>query len=695
MTSQTEKNLPVVQSGTNVAGNQTRVTGDYYICHGPVTIQSSCQNDSHIANQLQGTTCTCRMLTQPSTDGDTSGVVQETESSEAGQSSSYNSGYFLRGHKHKLKHSDDEDGQPPQKRRRGGDNGNVHHNCHQKEQPSTATHEGKRMKKSGKLKLSSIPNFAYNAITVRLNLMSTDTLKVCKMLLKQDVKGFGIQQNEINGMQSGEDFVMLMESKNLLHPDNLCFLQIVLYQVEKCSVLQKVKRYAKAVADDVSEYAKNRDGQPITMFITKNAPPNGTKKVKFRIAGHAKHTKNKQVKAFIIRVANSLGMKPHQINLIGQERGSVVYILQIPVRAVSRLQDAVMQKADWLIDNKVLGVHIEGEAYREVMKPVKEEEVPKETDVDQRSDSDRRVKETSSSDTKDKTVEPLWKKILQTRQVIFSDEEEEELDTEDIEVKQEEIQEEESDIEQEEQDSEDEEVDTEEEEDTVEDQKCKYMNGDEMKKPYPGQLLGHLIPLSREKDDMYRMSQEWKFDTVEDLGGCNGVCPCGHRGIRYKHYIRNVFTREVTHVGSKCIDLFGRNLKRIRKVSQTLIRDGFVGRCHKIMIKKGLAQFAILRDDSKIVKCAKKYFKMGPIRRHCGNSIVSVTIPSSLNWSEVKKLKVGKDYRIWAKMLSKENNLELQLLKFKCWANEKLKFKHWTRHVSTLTTHHYQLTSAA
>ncbi|XP_072050065.1 uncharacterized protein [Amphiura filiformis] len=203
--------------------------------------------------------------------------------------------------------------------------------------------------------------------------MSTDTLKVCKMLLKQDKQGCGIQQNEINGVQSGEDFVELIESKNLLHPDNLCFLQMVLIMVEQCSVLQKMKKYAMDMLEDVAKYAKIREGQPITLFITKNEQPDGTMKVEFKIEGHAKHTKNKQVKAFITRVAKNLGMEPHQINLTGQFNGCVGIILQIPKGAVSRLRDAVMQKADWLIDNKVLGVHIEGEPYREVMRPLKEE----------------------------------------------------------------------------------------------------------------------------------------------------------------------------------------------------------------------------------------------------------------------------------------------------------------------------------
>ncbi|XP_072036662.1 baculoviral IAP repeat-containing protein 1f-like [Amphiura filiformis] len=281
---------------------------------------------------------------------------------------------------HKRKHSDDGDDQPPQKYQRSGDgdatdNGNAHHNCHL-EQPrteSTAAQKEKRKKKTGKLKLASIPNFPYNSIIMKLNRMSAHALEDCKILLRQDMQGFGIQQDEINQVQSGDGFVKLMESKNLLHPDNLCFLQILLFHVEKDSSLEEVKIYANSVLENVAEYAKNRDGQPITLFITKNNQPDGTRRVELRIEGRAKHTKNKQVKAFIIRVAKNLGMKPHQINLIGQGRGSVILILQIPVCAVSRLRDAVTQKADWLIDNKVLGVHIEGEAYQEVMSPVKQE----------------------------------------------------------------------------------------------------------------------------------------------------------------------------------------------------------------------------------------------------------------------------------------------------------------------------------
>ncbi|XP_072042301.1 uncharacterized protein [Amphiura filiformis] len=94
----------------------------------------------------------------------------------------------------------------------------------------------------------------------------------------------------------------------------------------------------------------------------------GTKRVEFRIEDFTKYI------SFITKLAKNLGMKVHKIKLIGQERVRMVLILQIPEgAAMSRLRDAVKRKADWLKSNKVLGVHIEGESYQEVMMPLEKE----------------------------------------------------------------------------------------------------------------------------------------------------------------------------------------------------------------------------------------------------------------------------------------------------------------------------------
>ena len=89
--------------------------------------------------------------------------------------------------------------------------------------------------------------------------------------------------------------------------------------------------------------------------------------MEFRIKGKAKHTRNKNIKAFKKRVARNLGLKEHQINLTGAGEGSVILVFQIPHTAVSILRQAVEAKADWLMEAEVLGVHIEGEPCRQVM----------------------------------------------------------------------------------------------------------------------------------------------------------------------------------------------------------------------------------------------------------------------------------------------------------------------------------------
>ena len=155
------------------------------------------------------------------------------------------------------------------------------------------------------------------------------------------------------------------------------------------------------------------------------------------------------------------------------------------------------------------------------------------------------------------------------------------------------------------------------------------------------------------------MFKEWRFDHVEDLHQCNGVCPCGKKAIRYKHHIQNRFTKEMTHVGSKCIELFGRNMKIIRRVAETLLGDGFTGTCK--MIKNKFAQFSVC-GNSIIVKHEselKKYFNKFPITKKSGKCIVDVKLSCR---SDRRKLKVGEKFKIWAQMkVKRNNNLELEI----------------------------------
>ena len=68
-------------------------------------------------------------------------------------------------------------------------------------------------------------------------------------------------------MQSGDDLLQLLEGKNLLHADNLGFLQTLLIFVEDYSLLGDAeKQFLTSVQNDVNEYVKIRETQPITFF---------------------------------------------------------------------------------------------------------------------------------------------------------------------------------------------------------------------------------------------------------------------------------------------------------------------------------------------------------------------------------------------------------------------------------------------
>ena len=60
-------------------------------------------------------------------------------------------------------------------------------------------------------------------------------------------------------MKSGEDLIKVMEDKNLLSPDNLCFLQMLLHRIGNEALLEEVNKYGRDHEDD-----------PISLYITKN-----------------------------------------------------------------------------------------------------------------------------------------------------------------------------------------------------------------------------------------------------------------------------------------------------------------------------------------------------------------------------------------------------------------------------------------
>ena len=171
--------------------------------------------------------------------------------------------------------------------------------------------------------------------------------------------------------------------------------------------------------------------------------------------------------------------------------------------------------------------------------------------------------------------------------------------------------------------------------------------------------------MNREQKIIYKMYQEWKFDTVEDLGQCAGVCNCGKKDIRYKYYIENVFTGRNTHVGSRCIDLFSHNMKITAKMSRSLITKGFRGECYKVNSKGRTVSFTVkegtLLDKHRDI--IRKYFKKLPITRRAGMRLVSISVPSEF---DMRVFEIGTFYKVKARMKADQcNNLELTMCGFR------------------------------
>ena len=66
-------------------------------------------------------------------------------------------------------------------------------------------------------------------------------------------------KNAVDKVKSGEDLIKVMEDKNLLSPDNLCFLQMLLYRIGNGTLLA-----------EVNEYVKEHEDDPISLYMTKN-----------------------------------------------------------------------------------------------------------------------------------------------------------------------------------------------------------------------------------------------------------------------------------------------------------------------------------------------------------------------------------------------------------------------------------------
>ena len=86
----------------------------------------------------------------------------------------------------------------------------------------------------------------------------------------------------------------------------------------------------------------------------------GKKYVEFRIKGHIRHLKGKDVNKFKKLISKSLNIPLRYINLVGKGTGSVILVFQIPEDGVERLWNSLEKKELWLWKNGVLDVHIEG-----------------------------------------------------------------------------------------------------------------------------------------------------------------------------------------------------------------------------------------------------------------------------------------------------------------------------------------------
>ncbi|XP_072051574.1 uncharacterized protein [Amphiura filiformis] len=326
MMPQTEENLPVAQPATSVAGNQTKVTGDYYNCHGPVTIQSSCQIESHIANQLQRTTH--RMLTQPSADGDTSGVDvdQETESSEADlQLCGHNSRCLLRDKK--------------KRKRNNGSSG-------------SQSRSSSERRKENEI-LNTIPNAAFQCLRYDIcEAISEPNLKKLKGICVEDFRKHGLKGNQLENINTAEEFFNFMQRCHLFSEDNLFFVQWCLAKLGLTSAYE-----------DVEEYAQKREEimetQPLVLF--KRRGKSFGKDVEFRIKGNIRHMHMTNVNAFKAVISKRLMIPERYINVRALGNGSIIIVLQMPELGVNRLREAVARKDAWLLEEKILEIHIEGE----------------------------------------------------------------------------------------------------------------------------------------------------------------------------------------------------------------------------------------------------------------------------------------------------------------------------------------------
>ena len=92
----------------------------------------------------------------------------------------------------------------------------------------------------------------------------------------------------------------------------------------------------------------------------------GKRYAEFRIRGHVRHMKFKDVTRFKKILSKGLNIPLRHINLLGIGKGSVILVFQIPEVGAERLRNSLEKKDTWLWENGVLDVHIDGEEFVQI-----------------------------------------------------------------------------------------------------------------------------------------------------------------------------------------------------------------------------------------------------------------------------------------------------------------------------------------
>ena len=91
--------------------------------------------------------------------------------------------------------------------------------------------------------------------------------------------------------------------------------------------------------------------------------------------GKIEERDTRDVERYKTKLHESFGIPESATNFIGAGKGSVVLVFQLPLRwpcggdgnkeidVRARLIEDVSQRADWLMDDDVIGIHIEGQDY--------------------------------------------------------------------------------------------------------------------------------------------------------------------------------------------------------------------------------------------------------------------------------------------------------------------------------------------